>query len=421
MARLRHHHGRRHLRGFGYFKRLGPGLVTGASDDDPSGIGTYSQVGAGFGFGLLWTALVSLPMAAAVQETAGRLGLVTGKGLAALIKERFPRWVLFGCVGLVCVANTFNVGADLGSMAAATRLVVPIPQTVLVVTLAAGTLALEVLLPYSKYSKVLRWLALSLGAYVAVLFAVKVDWAQVARHTFIPTLRRDRAALAALIAIFGTTISPYLFFWQASEEVEEGGEHGEAGPLGDAHIRAMRGDCVAGMVSAVAIMFAIMVASAATLGAHGVTTVQTADQAARALQPIAGRVAGLLFALGIVGTGALAVPILAGSTAYALAETFGWREGLSRTLREARGFYGAIALSMLVGLALGFAGIDPIRALYFAAILNGLAAPPLILVMLVLSNSPGVVGSRTGGPLSNVLMAIALTVMAGLPVAYLLR
>ena len=418
---VRHHRRRRHIRGFGYFKRLGPGLVTGASDDDPSGIGTYSQVGAGFRFGLLWTALVSLPMAAAVQEAAGRLGLVTGKGLAALIKDRFPRWVLFGCVGLVCVANTFNVGADLGSMAAATRLVVPLPQTLLVVALAAGTLAVEVLLPYSKYSKVLRWLALSLVAYVAVLFAVKVDWADVARHTFVPTLRGDRTQLAALIAIFGTTISPYLFFWQASEEVEEELKRGEVGPVGDSHIRAMRGDCAAGMVSAVAIMFAIMVASAATLGAHGVTTVQTADQAARALQPIAGRVAGLLFALGIVGTGALAVPILAGSTAYALAETFGWREGLSRTLREAHGFYGAIGLSMLVGLALGFAGIDPIRALYFAAILNGLAAPPLILVMMVLSNSRRVVGSRTGGPLSNVLMGIALTVMAGLPLAYLLR
>ena len=403
-------------------------MVTGAADDDPSGIGTYSQVGASFGLGYVWTAPVALPLAAAVQETAARLGLVTGKGLAALIRERFPRWVLYGSVLLVCVANVFNIGADLGAMAASLRLVVPVPQIALLFAFAAGTLALEVFVPYHQYSRVLRWLTLSLGAYVAVLFAVHVDWGTVARMVFVPGLPGGRSGLAALIAVFGTTVSPYLFFWQASEEVEEeleerkrAGRSARApGPVKAEHCRLMRLDVVAGMASAVAVMFAIMVSSAVTLGAHGLTTIQTADQAARALRPIAGPVAGLLFALGVVGTGMLAVPVLAGSTAYALAETFGWREGLSRTLREAHGFYGAMAAALAVGLTLGFVGVNPIRALYFAAILNGLAAPPLILVMLLLSNSKDALGRWSAGWLSNVLVGAALILMTLLPLAYLL-
>ncbi len=418
--RSRHHHHRHHIRGFGYFKRLGPGVVTGASDDDPSGIGTYSQVGAAFRFGLLWTALVTLPMAAAVQETAARLGLTTGRGLASLIKERFPRWVLFVAVALVTVANVFNIGADLGSMAASVRLVAPAPFIVLIVLMTGVMLGLEVLLPYQRYAKILRWLTLSLGAYIVVLFVVKVDWAVVARHTFVPAIHWTRTELAALIAILGTTISPYLFFWQASEEVEEELEHDEAPPVAATHMGAMRTDVLTGIVSAVAVMFAIMVASAATLGARGITTVETADQAARALRPIAGNVAGLLFALGIVGTGALAVPVLAGSTAYALSEALGWHEGLGKRFREAEGFYTVIIASMAVGLALNFAGINPIRTLYFAAILNGLAAPPLILLMLILSNSEATVGRWRGGRWSNLFVGLALLLMAGLPIAYLL-
>jgi Mn2+/Fe2+ NRAMP family transporter len=268
---------------------------------------------------------------------------------------------------------------------------------------------------------VLRWLALSLGTYVAVLFAANVNWSSVARHTFIPSFHPTRTSIAALIAILGTTISPYLFFWQCSEEVEEDVEHHIDGPVDDDHLRAMRVDVVAGMASAVAVMFAIMVASAATLGAHGVTTVQTADQAARALKPIAGGLSSLLFTLGIVGTGMLAVPVLAGSTAYAVAETFGWNEGLYRKLRDAHGFYATILVAMGVGLVLNFVGINPIRALYLSAILNGLAAPPLIVLMLILSNSRSVVGARTSGPLSNALLAIAAVAMAGLPIAYLFR
>jgi NRAMP (natural resistance-associated macrophage protein)-like metal ion transporter len=419
-----HHPHRTRLRGFGYLRRLGPGLVTGASDDDPSGIGTYSQVGAAFGFGLLWTALVSLPLAAAVQETAARLGLVTGKGLAVLIKERFPRWVLFSAVLLVVCANVFNIGADLGSMAASIRELAPIPYAPLVVLLAGAILGVEIFVPYRRYSGILRWLTLSLVAYIAVLFVIKVNWGQVVRDVFIPSIHGDRVYLVALIAVFGTTISPYLFFWQASEEVEEELEHNESLPLypfDKGHLRAMRVDVVAGMTSAVVVMFAIMVASAATLHTHGITTIQTADQAARALRPIAGPVAGLLFALGIVGTGALAVPVLAGSSAYAIAETFGWREGLSRTFREAVGFYGSIAAAMTVGLVLGFIGIDPIRALYYSAILNGLAAPPLILLMLILSRSTGTCGPWRGGGASTLLLVLAFLVMAGLPIAYLIR
>jgi len=393
-------------------------LVTGASDDDPSGIGTYSQAGAAFGFGLLWTAWITLPLAAAVQETAGRLGLVTGQGLAALIKERFPRWVLFGAVTLVAVANGFNIGADLGSMAASVRLLVPVPQALLLVAMAGLMVGLEILLPYERYAKVLRWLTLSLAAYVAVLFVIDVNWGSVLRQTLIPRISWTRPEIAMLIAILGTTISPYLFFWQASEEVEE--RHLEKKHAVDReHLSLMRADVLAGMASAVLVMFAIMVASAATLGRHGVTTVQTAQQAAEALRPIAGRLASLLFTLGIVGTGLLAVPVLAGSTAYALSEAFGWREGLGRKFRRARKFYLVMAVAMLVGLALNFGGIDPIRALYFAAILNGVAAPPLILLMLILSNDQPTCGKWTGRRWSNALVGLALVLMTALPIAYL--
>jgi NRAMP (natural resistance-associated macrophage protein)-like metal ion transporter len=407
------------LVGFGYFNRLGPGLITGASDDDPSGIGTYSQVGAAFRFGLLWTALVCLPLASAVQEVAARLGLVTGHGLAALIRRRFPRVVLYGAVSLVVGANVFNIGADLGSMAAAMRLLIPIPYIPSVLAITAVVLALEIFVSYHRYAKILRWLTISLVSYIAVLFIVRVDWRGVAHSTFLPKLQSDRSYIAALIAVFGTTISPYLFFWQSSEEVEE--EHGRGDAVDLPHLRAMRVDVVSGMVSAVVVMFAIQVAAASTLGAHGATTIQSADQAARALEPLAGRLASLLFAVGIVGTGALAVPVLAGSTAYALSEAFRWREGLWRTFRTAPGFYGVIAGSMCVGLALGFVGLNPIRALYLSAIMNGLAAPPLILLMLILANSKAIMGRRTSGRASNLFMGLAFLIMAGLPIAYLVR
>ena len=411
-----HHSARARLRGFGYFRRLGPGFVTGAADDDPAGIGTYSHVGAAFRFDLVWTALVSLPLASAVQETAARLGLVSGRGLMSLIKDRFTRPVLWLATVLVVGANTFNIGADLGSMAEAFRLLVPVPFALVVVATAIAILLLEVFVSYDRYSLILRWLALSIFAYVFELFVVNVDWSQVVAG-LIPSFQPTLASIEALVAIFGTTISPYLFVWQAGEEVEERKAH-RIGRIDARQIRAMRVDVVSGMSAGVLVMFAIMVSSGSTLGAHGGETVETASEAARALEPIAGRFASLLFAAGIVGTGLLAIPILAGSAAYALSETFGWREGLGRTPRQAPSFYGVIGASIVVGLALNFIGIDPIRALYVSAILNGLAAPPLILLMLILSNSPST--RLEGRWLSNGLVGVALVVMTVSGAVYLI-
>lgn len=400
-------------------------MVTGAADDDPSGIGTYSQVGAAFGFGLLWTAIVTLPLAAAVQETAARLGITTGQGLATSIKRRYAPWVLYVAVALVTTANVFNIGADLGSMASSIRLLVPAPFAVVIVAVTGAMVGLEIAISYRRYARVLRWLTASLVAYVAVLFVIKVDWGHVLHSTIVPAFTWSRAELAAIIAILGTTISPYLFFWQASEEVEEAEIEGtspptRSEPVDDHHVAAMRGDVVAGMGSAVIVMFAIMVASATALHEQGITTVRTAQQAASALKPVAGSFASLLFTLGIVGTGALAVPVLAGSAAYALAEAFGWHEGLSKTFRQARGFYLVIVAAMAIGLAMDFGGLDPIRGLYFAAILNGLAAPPLILLMMLLANDERTVGRWLSGAWSNALVGLAFVAMVAAPVAYLL-
>ncbi|MFZ9426592.1 MAG: NRAMP family divalent metal transporter [Ilumatobacteraceae bacterium] len=414
-----HHHRRHSFRGAGYFKRLGPGLITGAADDDPSGIGTYSQVGAATGLGLVWTTVVALPLASAVQEATARLGLVTDRGLAALIKIHFSRKVLMLAVLLVTAANTFNIGADIGSMAAATRLIVPIPNIVLVLAFTALMASLEVIIPYRRYSKVLRWLCLSIVAYILVLFTIDVSWSDVAFHTFVPHLEFTRAEIAAMIAIFGTTISPYLFFWQSGEEVEEiTASHGQLTPT-PAHMRAMRGDVFAGMGSGVTVMFAIMVTAAATLGAKGSVNISTAEQAADALRPLAGDMAGLLFTIGIVGTGLLAIPVLAGSTAYAVSEAFGWKEGLGLKLSQAKAFYLVIIGSMIGGLCMNLFGLNAVRALYFSAILNGLAAPPLILLVWLLARSEKVLGEHRSGWLSQSGLLAAAVISGGLPILLL--
>jgi NRAMP (natural resistance-associated macrophage protein)-like metal ion transporter len=416
-----HHPHRRRFRGRGYFQRVGPGLVTGAADDDPSGIGTYSQVGAAFGFTLLWSTLVALPLAIAVQEATARLGLSSGQGLATLIKREFPKWVLYIAVVLVVAANSFNIGADLGSMAAATRLIIPIPQIVLVLFFASGMALLEVAVPYHKYSKVLRWLCISLFSYIIVLFIVKVDWSDVFRSLLIPQFTFEKARVAAVIALFGTTISPYLFFWQTSEEVEELHEHGTTRLSPEhwgGHLRAMRGDVFAGMFSGVFVMFAIMVTSATTLGKAGITTIGSAEEAAMALEPLAGSAAKYLFAIGIVGTGLLAVPVLAGSTSYALAETFGWQEGLNKKMSRAKAFYLIIIGSMLLGLSMNLAGLDPVRSLYWSAILNGLSAPPLIVMILILSRRKHLMGEHTSGKVSTSFVAAAAALSSALPVLY---
>jgi Mn2+/Fe2+ NRAMP family transporter len=403
------------MRGHGYFKRLGPGLVTGAADDDPAGIGTYSQVGATLRFDMLWTAVVSLPLAAGVIELAARLGLVTGKGLASVVRERSPRYVVCPVLALVVAANTFNVGADLGSMGAALSLLVPIPAILGVVAFAALITLLEIWVSYERYAKLLRWLVLSLAAYLGVLATVTVPWGDVLRHTLIPKLTADKTHLEALIAIFGTTVSPYLFFWQAAEEMEEP----DAGPpaLTD-EVRRMRIDVFSGVSTGIVVMFAIMTASAVTLGAHGSKNIETADQAAKALQPLAGSLASVLFTAGIVGTGLLAVPTLTGSSAYALSEAFHWREGLSKRFRKAPGFYSIIVIAMSVGVGINFLGIEPIRALYLSAILNGLAAPPILVLMLVGGRDPGLRRWRSG-VLSLVVVGLATITMTVLPIWYL--
>ncbi|MEX1008583.1 MAG: Nramp family divalent metal transporter [Acidimicrobiia bacterium] len=408
------------MRGHGYFKRLGPGFVTGAADDDPSGIGTYSQVGAAFGLSLVWSALYVAPLAAAVQEMAARLGLVQGEGLASLIRKRFSRPVLYAAVTLVTVANIFNVGADIAAMGASAKLVVPVPAALLAIVMTAVMLGLEIFVSYHRYSRVLRWMALSLLAYLFVLASIDVDWSAVADHALVPHLSGSRSELAALLAVFGTTVSPYLFFWQASEEVEE--EHDRPGSEllapSDDNIQVMRWDVIGGMTSACVVAFAIMVSAAAALHTGGITNIATADQAAQALKPFAGDLAGLVFALGVVGLGLLAVPVLAGSTAYAIAEALHWNEGLSKRFREAHGFYGVIVFSMLVGLLLDLAGIDPIRGLYYAAILNGIAAPPLIVLMVILARSDSM-GTRRSGKLSLAFCCVAIVVSVSLPIAWL--
>ena len=414
----RDHHHRRTIGGHGYFKRLGPGLITGAADDDPSGIGTYSQVGAAFGFRMVWTTVFALPFAIAVQEATARLGLYSGKGLAALIKENFRRWVLFVALALVVGANTFNIGADLGSMAAATNLVVPIPEVALLMFFGIGMGVLEIVVPYHQYSRALRWLCLSLLSYLIVLFVVKVAWSDVLSNLFVPHVGFERKQIAALIAIFGTTISPYLFFWQTAEEVEELKDGNDHETPSAAHLSAMRGDVMAGMSSGVMAMFAIMVTAAATLHANGITTICTADEAAQALEPLAGQLAGLVFTLGILGTGLLAVPVLAGSTSYAIAETFGWREGLSLKMSQARAFYWVILGSMIAGLVMNLLGLDPVRALYWSAILNGLAAPPLILMIFVLTRRAAVLGEHRSGRLSQTVVLGAALLSAALPAVY---
>jgi len=419
-AARRHHPHRRRLRGRGYFSRLGPGFVTGAADDDPSGIGTYSQVGAAYGLGLLWSTVLVAPMAAAVQENAARLGLATGRGLGTLVRERFSRPVLVGAVLLVIIANTFNIAADVGSMAASTRGVIDVPEALLVVLFTGGTLALVVLLPYHRCARVLRWLALAILAYPIVLLTIDVDWVGVAEHAFVPRFVGGAEGIGALIAIFGTTVSPYLFFWQASEEMEEVAEvHEQGQPLTRVHLVAMRIDVLAGMVSAVFVAFVIIVVAASTLHPAGITTIGTADQAAKALRPLAGDLAGLVFATGIVGLGLLAVPVLAGSTAYALAEALGWHEGLSRTFRQARGFYLVLGGTMLAGLAIHFSPLDPIRALYYAAILNGLAAPPLLVLMFMLGRDRRVMGEHRSGRLSVIVVGLTIVVSVLAPVAWL--
>ena len=411
-----HHPRRLQIRGAGYFSRIGPGIVTGAADDDPSGIGTYSQVGAQFGYRFLWAAPVLLPFAFAIQETCARIALVTGHGLARVIKQRMPTWVLFVTVFLVALANTVNIAADLSSMAAVVRMFVPIPQLLGVVLIALLVGAAEILIPYHQYARVLRWLCLSLLSYVAVLVVANVDWQQVLAGLTQIEIGWNRFDIAAIIAIAGTTISPYLFFWQAAEEVEASGEFPDTSRE---HIRAMRSDVLVGMFSGIFVMFAIMTTTAATLNANGITEITSPEQAALALAPIAGDAAGILFALGILGTGLLAVPVLAGSTAYAVSEAMGWRESLEKRPSQAKQFYGVIVASMAIAVALNLIGINPMRSLVVAALLNGLTAPILMFIIWWLARDKQLLGEHASPWWSSLLVGIGAIAMATLPILWL--
>ncbi len=404
-----------------YLQALGPGLITGASDDDPSGIGTYAQTGAQFGYAQLWTALLTLPLSIAIQEICARIALQTGAGLAEGIRKHYPKPVLYFCVSLLFIANTINIGSDLGAMATSAQLVLGIPFIVWLVAMTLVSGLLEILLDYKRYSKVLRLLTLSLFAYVLVVFVVPQDWGQALRDTLIPTVKLDRGYLLNLVAILGTTISPYLFFWQASEEVEEKIDEGKVTEaqrrgVSRTELKWMRTDVTAGIFFSNAVFWFIVITTASTLFRNGITNIDSAPKAAAALQPLAGDLASLLFAMGIIGTGLLAVPILAGSAAYAVAETFKFRKGLYLKLRQAPGFYGVIALATLVGAAINFIGINPILALYYTAVLNGLAAPPPLFMIMLIANNRRIMGNKTNGRVTNTLgwlTTIAMTI-AGL-------
>ena len=385
----------------GFLSFLGPGLITGAADDDPSGIATYSQVGAQFGYGMTWLMLFSFPLMAAIQEISGRIGRVTGQGIAANVDDHYSPWLLRFIVALLIVANVINLGADLGAMGAAAKLVAGGPAQLYVVVLAVICAALEIFVQYRRYASLLKWLTLALFAYVATVLIVGVHWGEVAVSTFVPHIEWSTDFLTSVVAVLGTTISPYLFFWQASEEAEEERVNPDAKPLveapeqADREIRRIRIDTWFGMGLSNVISFCIIVTAAATLHANNVTDVQTSEQAAQALRPIAGNFAFFIFALGIVGTGLLAIPVLAGSAAYALAEMLHWPAGLNERPHQAKAFYATIAIGTLLGVGFNFVSIDPVKALFWTAVINGVVAVPLMIVMMLMTVQPRVMGDFT--------------------------
>lgn len=410
-----------------FLKRLGPGFITGAADDDPSGIATYSQTGAQFGYSQLWIALFTTPLMIGIQEVCGRIGLVTGRGLAAVIKARYGKGILYGAVLLLLLANTVNIGADLGAMASSAELVFGGSFVFWLLGMVVFILALEIFISYKVYSRYLKYLTLSLFAYVAAAFVVKQDWSMIFRSTLIPTVVLNREYLFNLVAILGTTISPYLFFWQASEENEEQVASGKLKAMDEGlpkvnknDIKKMREDTISGMIFSNVIMFFIVATTASTLGRAGITNVGTATEAAAALRPLAGPFTSLIFALGIIGTGLLAVPVLAGSASYAVSETLGWRSGLYRKFKDAHGFYGVITIATVVGLMVNFSSIAPFRMLYYAAALNGMIAPILMTIIMLIAGNKKIMGRYANGWVSNTVGWIATAIMYAASIALLL-
>ncbi len=402
-------------------EQLGPGLITGAADDDPSGIATYSQAGAQFGYSMLWTVIVTLPLMAAIQIVSARIGYVTRQGLAANIKEGFPRWVLMAVVGLLLVANTLNVAADIAAMAEALRLLVGGSAHIYAVTFGLLCLVLQVFLPYRSYVSWLKWLTLALLAYVAVVFSLHLDWSQVVSAALNPHLAADHQSLLMVVAVFGTTISPYLFFWQAAQEMEDTSDADapRTRSVVRHHLRRIKADTIVGMTFSNLIAFFIILSTAATLHAAGVTDIETSAQAAEALRPLAGDFTFLLFSLGIIGTGMLAVPVLAGSAAYAVAEAAGWHGSLSLRLDrgEGRGFYGVIAAATVGGVILCFTPTDPVKELFWSAVLNGVIAVPIMVVMMLLATRRATMGDHVIGSNLRWLGWVATAVMALVVVA----
>lgn len=409
-------------------KELGPGLITGAADDDPSGIATYSQAGAQFGFNMLWTVVFTFPLMVGIQMISARLGCMTGRGLAANIKAQFPKSLLYGIVGLLLLANTINIAADIAAMSEALRLLLGGSAHVYSVTFGLLCLVLQVFLRYETYVRYLKWLTLGLLAYVAVVFTIHVPWLKVAESTVWPHLTLNNDTIVMIVAVFGTTISPYLFFWQAAQEAEDLGalekKNGNGNLLPYAmdvaqrHLRRIKWDTNIGMGFSNLIAFFIILTTAATLNTAGVIDIQTSAQAAQALRPLAGEFAFLLFGLGIIGTGMLAVPVLAGSAAYAVAETFGWRAGLDLKPIEGRGFYAIIAIATLGGVFLDFTTMDPMKELFWSAVINGVIAVPIMVVMMLLGSQERIMGQfvigkrlRRLGWLATATMAIAVVAM----------
>ena len=403
-----------------FFRILGPGLITGAADDDPSGISTYSVAGASTGYSMLWLTLVSTPMMAVIQGMCARIAMVSGDGLACVMRKRLPRWVAYGLAATVIFANTFNVGADLAGMGAAASLIVRIPVDAWVFIFGVALLVAEVRLPYEAIARIFKWLTLALFAYVITAFIVHPPWALVLRQFVTPQIHLDASWLSTMVGVLGTTITPYLFFWQSSLMIEEEKEHGKktrASRRGtDAQsIRDAHADINAGMIFSNLVAFFIIVTTASTLGAAGKHDIATAQQAAEALRPLAGKFASLLFTLGMVGTGILAVPVLAGSSAYVAAETFKFREGLSLPARRAPGFYGVIVTGVVLGILMNLVGIDPIKALFWSAVLNGVAAVPNLAAVVVLASDRKLMGewrssllARAWGWATVALMGIAV-------------
>ena len=404
-----------------FVKSAGPGVITGAADDDPSGIATYSQTGAQFGYGQLWTALFMLPFMISVQEACARIGATQGKGIAAVIKEHYKKWVLYSVVFLVLLANTINIGADLGAMGAAAQLIIPLPFGILVLFFAAIILVLEIFVSYKNYVKILKWATLTLLAYPLTVFLIRLPWKEVMYATFIPNFELSFAFLFIITGVLGTTISPYMFFWQASEEVEEeranhlikDGKPAITKKL----MKAIRMDTVVGMISSNLATWCIIVVAGTVLFANGITDIRTAADAAKALEPLvntfpnAGFLAKLIFSIGILGLGFLVIPVLSASASYAVSEAFNWKEGLNRKFKRAHGFYGVITVATLVGLMINFIGIDPMKALVFTAVFNGVAAVPLIFVIARIAQNKKIMGEYVSGTLSKIFIWLTFVLM----------